>query len=51
LSAQVRIAAAGARVLAGEDAVRLRGMDRWLGGVHLTPERLWRWDGNEIGLR
>lgn len=28
-----------------EDAVRLRGLDRWLGGVHLAGHGpLWRWD-------
>jgi hypothetical protein len=27
------------------DAVRLRGIDRWLGGTHLEPHHLWRWDG------
>jgi len=37
---------AGRAVLAGEaDAVRLNGIDRWLGGVHLSgPEAAWRWD-------
>jgi len=33
---EVRITAAGSRVLAGdENAVALNGIDRWLGGVHL----------------
>jgi hypothetical protein len=33
----------GADVLAGRaDAVALNGIDRWLGGVHLTPASLWR---------
>jgi hypothetical protein len=37
----------GANVLAGRaDAVRLRGIDRWLGGTHLTPEGVWRWDAD-----
>jgi hypothetical protein len=33
-------------VLAGEaDHVRLNGIDRWLGGVHLEgDEAAWRWD-------
>jgi hypothetical protein len=26
------------------DAVRLRPLDRWLGGTHLTVESAWRWD-------
>jgi hypothetical protein len=37
---------AGRSVLAGEDDhVRLNGIDRWLGGVHLHgDEAAWRWD-------
>ncbi|MFL5541910.1 MAG: hypothetical protein ACJ8J0_23180, partial [Longimicrobiaceae bacterium] len=37
---------AGREVLAGrEDRVRLNGIDRWLGGVHLQGhETHWRWD-------
>ena len=36
----------GACVGRGEaDFVRLNGIDRWLGGVHLSGERsTWRWD-------
>jgi uncharacterized protein YgfB (UPF0149 family) len=35
----------GSAVLAGRaDAVRLRGVDRWLGGVRLSGEAVWRWD-------
>jgi len=35
----------GLDVLEGRaDAVALRGIDRWLGGVHLTPGSCWRWD-------
>ncbi|MBB6550072.1 hypothetical protein [Nonomuraea rubra] len=36
----------GARVLAGEaDHVTLNGIDRWIGGVHLTGRDVrWRWD-------
>ncbi len=39
---------AGRDVLAGRaDRVRLRGIDRWLGGVHLAAGRPdWRWDAN-----
>ena len=45
----VAIAAAGARVVAGEaDAVQLRGIDRWVGGVHLTRDNVWRWDGQGV---
>ncbi|MFG6200729.1 hypothetical protein [Nonomuraea sp. JJY05] len=47
----VRLTAVGARVLAGEeDHVRLNGVDRWIGGVHLSGRDLrWRWDeGREV---
>ncbi|UBU08627.1 hypothetical protein [Nonomuraea gerenzanensis] len=42
----VSLTAAGARVLAGEaDHVTLNGVDRWIGGVHLTGQDVrWRWD-------
>lgn len=44
--AEVRLTPLGAAVLAGrEDALRLNGIDCWLGGVHLRPGHpLWRWD-------
>ncbi|HSP73235.1 MAG TPA: hypothetical protein VLN26_12745, partial [Gaiellaceae bacterium] len=39
----VTLTDAGRAVLAGAaDAVELRGIDRWLGGTHLTPAALWR---------
>jgi hypothetical protein len=28
----------------GADYVELNGIDRWMGGVHLSPSNLWRWD-------
>lgn len=35
----------GRAVLAGEqDWLALRPLDKWLGGVHLQPDRMWRWD-------
>jgi len=42
----VSITAAGRSVLAGnEDAVALRGIDRWIGGLHLTGHAApFRWD-------
>lgn len=43
----ISLALAGHRVLDGEDAIAIRGIDRWMGGVHLTPDRVWRWDGNQ----
>jgi hypothetical protein len=43
----------GRAVLAGEiDAVRARGLDRWLGGVHLSGRHApWRWDPAREALR
>ena len=29
------------------DWVALNGIDRWLGGVHLTPDNPWRWDAQK----
>ncbi|MGZ4354080.1 MAG: hypothetical protein ACXVZ4_11075, partial [Gaiellaceae bacterium] len=46
----VTLTDAGSSVLAGErDAIELRGIDRWLGGTHLTLSELWRRErGGEI---
>jgi hypothetical protein len=43
----------GRAVLAGElDAVRARGLDRWLGGVYLSGRHPpWRWDPDREALR
>lgn len=39
------LTADGEAVLAGQaDHVALNGVDRWLGGVHVTTHSLWRWD-------
>jgi len=47
-SLPLRLSAAGELVLAGEaDRVELLGIDRWVGGTHVTTERLWRWDASE----
>ena len=41
----LRVTASGERVLEGEaDRVELLGVDRWLGGSHVTAESGWRWD-------
>jgi hypothetical protein len=46
-----RLTADGARVLAGDvDAITLRGVDRWIGGVHLTGDPDWRWDASRARL-
>ncbi len=42
----IRITDQGKDVLKGrQDNIKLRGIDRWLGGVHVkSPDRVWRWD-------
>ena len=46
--ARVELTPFGASLLAGTaDWVHANGIDRWLGGVHLTgTEAAWRWDGD-----
>ena len=35
----------GHQVLAGQkDWLKCSLIDRWIGGVHLTPGNIWRWD-------
>jgi len=42
---QVAITGVGRDVLAGQsDWIALAGIDRWVGGVHLTGDRVWRWN-------
>ena len=52
LSVEADVAAitdAGRDVLTGaRDFVDLNEIDRWLGGVHLTPDNVWRWDGERV---
>jgi hypothetical protein len=45
-STKLRLTAVGERVLEGaDDQVRLNGIDRWIGGVHLAgDEARWRWN-------
>ncbi len=41
----LRLTGLGERVLDGQaDRVALLGIDRWLGGTHLTAAAAWRWD-------
>lgn len=41
----------GRRVLAGgDDRVELLGIDRWVGGTHLVPGAVWRWDAAASAL-
>ena len=43
--------ARGQRVLAGDDdRVELLGIDRWVGGTHVLPKAVWRWDVAERRL-
>ena len=48
---RLRVTATGERTLRGEaDRVELLGIDRWLGGTHVTPENAWRWATAELEL-
>jgi len=48
---QLRLTDRGERVLRGEaDRVELLGIERWLGGTHLTPDNTWRWDAANARL-
>ena len=49
---EVVLTEAGREVLRGdEDRVRLVGIERWLGGVHLSGETSWRWDRSTRTLK
>jgi hypothetical protein len=40
-----RLTSLGRRVLAGaEDWLASHACERWIGGVHLTGDEVWRWD-------
>jgi hypothetical protein len=48
---RLRLTATGEATLRGEaDRVELLGIDRWIGGTHITPDNDWRWDTNELKL-
>jgi DNA-binding transcriptional MerR regulator len=48
---QLRLTATGERTLRDEaDRVELLGIDRWIGGTHITPGNTWRWDPTELKL-
>ena len=48
---KVALTPAGSAALRGEaDAVRLNGIDRWLGGVHLREGQVWRWRAEDQAL-
>ena len=45
----LEITSTGRDVLAGRaDQVALNGLDRWMGGVRLTPSQCWRWTGTTL---
>ena len=49
---RLRLTPAGERTLRGEaDRVKLLGIDRWIGGTHVTPDTTWRWDTNRHEAR
>jgi hypothetical protein len=44
IQAPIHITQFGEEVLSGKrDFIHTNGLDFWLGGVHLTPNHLWRW--------
>lgn len=50
-SAAVRVTRLGEQVLArGADRVELLGIDRWVGGTHVTADAVWRWDAGSRRL-
>jgi Domain of unknown function (DUF1835) len=43
---RLRLTESGEGTLRGDaDRVELLGIDRWIGGTHITPDNVWRWDG------
>jgi len=50
-SLELRLTATGEDTLRGKaDRVELLGVDRWIGGTHVTPDNAWRWDASELKL-
>jgi hypothetical protein len=46
---RLRLTESGERTLRGDaDRVELLGIDRWIGGTHITPDNVWRWDGSAL---
>lgn len=45
IAQRLKLTSLGEHVLAGEaDWLAAHQIDRWIGGVHLNPENIWRWD-------
>jgi len=52
LATRLRLTRDGRALLAGElDRVEATGIDRWVGGTHLRPGDVWRWDTRVRALR
>jgi hypothetical protein len=48
---RLRLTGTGEDTLRGEaDRVELVGVDRWIGGTHVTPDNAWRWEASELKL-
>jgi hypothetical protein len=48
---RLRLTATGEQTLRGEaDRVELLGIDRWIGGTHVTADNAWRWAPAELTL-
>ena len=48
---RLRLTTTGEHTLRGEaDRVDLLGIDRWIGGTHVTTDNTWRWDTTELKL-
>ena len=48
---RLRLTSNGEATLRGEaDRVELLGVDRWIGGTHITPDNAWRWDTTGLKL-
>ena len=49
---EILLTDAGERILRNElDWVAISRFDKWLGGVHLTAARVWRWDRDVLALQ
>ena len=48
---RLRLTATGEHTLRGEaDRVELLGIDRWIGGTHITRGNIWRWETTDLKL-
>jgi hypothetical protein len=48
---RLRLTARGEQTRRGDaDRVELLGVDRWIGGTHITRDNTWRWDSAELAL-